>query len=359
MLILVSARLGVQGQPSDLYNMVEDESQVRPGENIDEKIKKNFFLKAEVTKTECYVGEPIMAVFRAYSRLDANSQVVKRPSLSGFSVIEMVDAYNNQPDIEKYNGKYFYVHLIRKVQLFPLQPGSFTLEPAEVESVIHLRSSSDNPGGLRKLRDIFRKNHRSSDPSLERQITFETPPVNIHVNPLPDKGQPEDFAGAVGNFSVIFQMEDATVMLKEPVAVKLIVSGTGNFPLITDPPVAWPPGVEASEPTVTEEVNKYAYPLSGLKIFKYTLEHQHPGTYTIPVIRFSFFDPSTKSYKMAETNPLNYTVSPGSGKKKKASEDIVVKSKETPLQYYYFGLIALVIIAIVVFQLVRNSKKGT
>ena len=39
----------------------------------------------------------------------------------------MVDAYNNHPEIERYNGQNYFVHLIRKVQLFPLQAGHLPL----------------------------------------------------------------------------------------------------------------------------------------------------------------------------------------------------------------------------------------
>lgn len=346
-----------QNAPLDLYDAVIDESEIKPWENIDDKIRKNFFLKADVTKTECYVGEPLMAIFKAYSRLDANSQVVKRPSLSGFSVIEMVDAYNNQPDIEKYNGKYFYVHLIRKVQLFPLQPGSFTLEPAEVESVIHLRKSDENQSTLRNLRNLFRRGRRENDPEMERQITFQTPPVNIHVNPLPVKGQPEDFAGAVGNFAVEMQMKDTAAIQRIPASVKLLISGTGNFPLVTDPEIKWPAGVEVSGPTVSEDVNKYAYPLSGKKVFQYTLEHRDTGSYTIPAIRFTYFDPSSKTYKIAETSPVNYTVSTGSVNTNPAT-NIIPRSIETPLHYYYFGVIVFVIIILIITQLVKRKKPG-
>src|SRR4051812_4023844 len=111
---------------------VEDQSEIHPGETIDEKLKKNFFLLAEVNKTTCYVGENLMATFKAYSRLNANSRVVKRPSLTGFSVLEMVDAYNNEPSVEKWKGKPYFAHLIRKVQLFPLQAGTYQLDPAEI-----------------------------------------------------------------------------------------------------------------------------------------------------------------------------------------------------------------------------------
>lgn len=296
-----------------------------------------------------------MATFKAYSRLDANSQVVKRPSLSGFSVIEMVDAYSNQPEIEKYNGKYFYVHLIRKVQLFPLQPGHFILEPAEVESTIHLRKSDEKLDGLRNLRELFRRG-RAKDPLLERQITFQTPPVGIHVNPLPDKDQPDDFSGAVGNFSLILQMTDTASRKSEPAIVKLLISGTGNFPLVTDPVIQWPAGIHVSEPIVTEDVNKYVYPLAGVKTFEYRLDHQDTGSYIIPPVKFSYFDPSLKIYRTVESIAVRYTISEGSGKASELARQIISKSKKTPLQFYYFALIALAIIALIVYYIIRSPK---
>src|SRR6185436_4607185 len=89
------------------------------------------------SKNSCYVGEPLEVVYKLYSRLNANSQVMKRPSLTGFSVMEMVDSYDGKAEINKLNGRSYFTNLVRKVQLFPLQEGTYTLDPAEIESVVH------------------------------------------------------------------------------------------------------------------------------------------------------------------------------------------------------------------------------
>lgn len=335
--------------------LVEDNSELAPGENADEKIKKNFFLRAEVSKNECYVGEPLMAVFKAYSRLDANSQVLRRPSLSGFSVVEMVDAYNNHPDVERYNGENYFVHLIRKVQLFPLQPGSFTIEPAEVESIIHLKRSSEP--GIGKIREFFRK--RGNDVSLDRQMVFQTPPVNIQVNALPLKDQPEDYAGAVGDFIVNMQMADSVFAARDPNIVKLVISGTGNFPLVTEPHVNWPPSAEISGPTVTEQVNKYVYPLSGVKTYQFTIEHRDTGTFAIPAVNFSYFDSKSKTYKTAQSKELRYKVSAASTAKKKEGQIVFRNEKQKPLHYYYFAGVALIIISLIIYFMLKPAKKAS
>ena len=338
-------------QDNNGNGLVEDNSELGTGENPDEKIRKNFFLRAEVTKNECYVGEPLMAIFKAYSRLDANSQVLRRPSLSGFSVVEMVDAYSNRPEVERYNGENYFVHLIRKVQLFPLQPGKFTIEPAEVESIIHLRRSTKP--GLR-IRDFFRK--KNSDASLERQMVFETPPLTIQVNPLPVKDQPDDYAGAVGDFIVHLQMSDTVFAAREPIIVKLTISGTGNFPLVTEPHVNWPSSAEISGPTVTEQVNKYAYPLSGVKTYQFTIEHRDTGTFTIQPVKFSYFDPKSKTYKIAESKEVRYAVSPASTAKKKDLQLVFSNEKQSPLHYYYFAGVALIIISLIIYFMLKPGK---
>lgn len=334
--------------------IVEDNSDLYPGENADEKIKKNFFLKAEVTKTECYVGEPLMAVFKAYSRLDANSQVLKRPSLSGFSVIEMVDAYNNHPEIERYNGQNYFVHLIRKVQLFPLQPGSFIIEPAEVESVIHLRNGTRSKS-LRNIRDLFRR--RENDVSFDRQMVFQTPPVNIQVNALPEKDQPENYAGAVGDFIVHLKMDDTSFSARDPNTVKLIISGIGNFPLVTEPHISWPSSAEISGPVVSEQINKYVYPLSGVKTYQFTIEHRDTGKFTIPTVHFSYFNPKSKTYKAAQSKELTYTVSSASVLKSREGQLVFKNEKQTPLHYYYFAGVAFIIISLIIYFMVRPSGK--
>jgi hypothetical protein len=354
--LLISVQVDAQDRSRrermELYDEVEDASEIRPGEDIDDKIRKNFFLRADVSKTDCFVGEPVMAVFKAYSRVDANSQVVKRPSLSGFSVVEMVDAYNNQPNVEKYNNAYYYTHLIRKVQLFPLQAGDFTLESAEVESLIQLRNA-DEPDSRLRLRNLFRR--QRADPSLQRQMLFKTPEVIVHVNPLPEQGQPGDFGGAVGKFRVELAMDDTTVSRHEASKIYLRIVGEGNFPLITDPQVQWPGNMQAAGPIVTEDVNKYEFPLSGTKTFEYTIDNRDTGSFLIPAVQFSYFDPEDRSYKTVASDTLRYTVSESDNTEKTIPLINVSQKSDTPLHYYYFGIVVVVIIVVILYVLLKRQ----
>src|SRR5207248_2484485 len=83
----------------------EREFYIRPGEDPIDKIKHNLFVKVEVSKTSCYVNEPIVATYKLYSRLRSESRVVKRPSYNGFSVYDMVDPDGSVTSREMLNGK--------------------------------------------------------------------------------------------------------------------------------------------------------------------------------------------------------------------------------------------------------------
>jgi hypothetical protein len=96
---------------------VDMDEVVKPGENVGDKIRRNFFIRVDVSKTECYLGEPIVATYKLYARLRSDSRVTRHPSLNGFSVYDMIDPSDDRVSVEKFNGKNFSVHIIRKTQL--------------------------------------------------------------------------------------------------------------------------------------------------------------------------------------------------------------------------------------------------
>src|SRR6185437_16969534 len=84
---------------------VNREEVLRPGENVNDKIRKNLFVKVQVDRNTCYVGEPIVAAYKLYSRVNEEPRLTKRPSLNGFSVYDMIDPGADAVSVEKLNGK--------------------------------------------------------------------------------------------------------------------------------------------------------------------------------------------------------------------------------------------------------------
>lgn len=337
----------------------EEESILYPGDNIRDKIEKNLFLRVETSKNTCFVGEPLMVVYKAYSRLNANSQVVKRPSLTGFSVMEMVDAYDGKPEIEKLNGRSYYTNLVRKVQLFPLQEGKYTLDPAEIESVIHF-IKTDEPAGKKGSGGLSNRSATPMFPSaVNHRTILRTEPHTITVKSLPTANQPDDFAGAVGQFIINVKVPATDIHKGDLVKIQVTISGRGNLSLITPPPIKWPRGVDTAEPFVKENINKYNFPLSGSKTFEYSFAAPDTGDYVIPAIHLSYFDPAEQKYKKAKNDSITLHVLPAV--KKEDAETDAVTRQGTGLQpkYYWFACVVLVIIGSIVYQVIslKNAKK--
>lgn len=341
----VRVNVGSADTPGDDSQEVEDASALMPGEDIDKKVRENFFLTASISKSSCYVGEPLMAVYKACSRLNARSQVSKRPSFTGFSVVEMVDGYDAEPSVEAVNGKNYYVHLVRKVQLFPLQAGKYVIDDAQVESVIQFVKDASN------VTTMF-------DPSgqhiLRHAVTISSKTLPVEVKPLPEDGQPADFNGAVGNYTVTASTDRHKVELGDQLKYKLTVQGKGNFPLITAPDIRFPEGVDKGEVAVTEQLNPYQFPLSGSKTFEYLIALKKPGLLTIPAISFSFFDPADKKYHTVLSNPVDVIVEEAG--KNAAPTAPLVQQPAVPRQYYWFALIGAGIVGWILIQLLRARK---
>ncbi len=325
---------------------VIDGSELMPGEDPAEKMRSNFFVRAEVSKPVCYTGEPIMATYKAYSRLNANSHVARRPAFTGFSVLEMVDSYEGTPTVEQFNGNWYYVHLVRKVQLFPLQSGNYELDPAEIEGTIHFIRYSNTPGGP------------SYEP-VNHPVSVSTQPIPVTVLPLPDSSQPEIFAGAVGQYSMTVKLGKKDAKAGELVQFQLVISGTGNIPLITAPTLKWPEGIEVSEPEVSESINKYSYPVTGSKSFTYSLVCNKAGDILLPPVSFAYFDPISKAYKTLHRDSIQLHVQPYGEAGSQIPHDRNPENIAISREVVIFSIIALIIISWILFQFRRLPSRYT
>ena len=61
-----------------------DDYILKKGENVNDKVQKNLFIKLDVSKASCYVGEPVIASYKLYTRLRSESVVTNAPSFNGF-----------------------------------------------------------------------------------------------------------------------------------------------------------------------------------------------------------------------------------------------------------------------------------
>ncbi|HEY0677002.1 MAG TPA: BatD family protein [Chitinophagaceae bacterium] len=327
-----------------------------PNENAIEKIRKNLFVRVEVSKKNCYVNEPVVATYKLYSRLRSESRVVKRPSYNGFSVYDMSEPNAGNPAIETVDGKQYNVHIIRKSQLFPLQAGEFVLEPVEVENTVHfIKAPTEEDNYLEEMNDPFAE-------TVQHTVVLGSNPVNINVKSLPNNNQPQGFDGAVGNFSVRASLKDPIVKAGEAGNLIVEVKGKGNIPMINAPTVNWPDKFEVFDPNTKEEVQPENAPLSGTKTFAFPFTAKDTGSLIIPPIKFSFFDPISQSYKTDSTRAISLRIMPGAKKVKGSSASKVrniIPNPPTARMWLWIagGAIGTLLLITIVFLRNRSAHK--
>ena len=339
---------------------------LRKGENPFDKIKKNMFVRAEVDKTSCYVGEPVVATFKLYTRLKSESNMTKNPSFNGFSVIDLQQPNDMSYHIEKFNGREYNVYTIRKAQLYPLLPGNLELGIAEIENNVHFIKAEyvDQQNNL--MNDMFRDFANTIIPAEgmeDHKVTLQNKPLTILVKPLPDANKPANFKGAVGIFEIETRVEKNNFSTDDDGKLAIIISGSGNLQMINAPEIAWPEGIEGFDSKVTDDLYKGTVPVSGRKIFEFPFTVSKPGSYIIPAITFSFFNNKEATYKTITTKQLSITVTKGSGKPRILNEVNKDKSNESNLAKFFsnrlrvVSVIAVLIIISLIIWLKRDTKK--
>ena len=336
-----------------------------PGEDPYQKIKANLIVKLFVDKRSCFVGEPIVATFKLFSRLQSKSDIVKNPGFYGFSVYDMINLDDKVKETERINGKEFDVHTIRKVQLYPLQPGEYIIDEMKIENKVAFSRSEVNKKTEQQISEgvLNEDDDNFGSGSEVFETSLVTEPVKIKVHALPQKHAPPDFNGAAGRFTIHATLEKKVLDKNEEGFLLVTIEGKGNFTQLIAPVIQWPKELEGFDPSVKDFLDKRLVPLSGARIFRYPFISSQPGRWKIPGTRVSFFNTSTNSYQTVSADSLfvtinskefkkPVTVKTGNSQKKTSIEDVNKKVSRIA-----FVLVSLLIVGSIVYWSFSGKRK--
>jgi hypothetical protein len=262
----------------------------------------DLFLRATVNKKQVYQNEPVIVTYKIYTRVNVTSfGYTKLPGTAGFWVEEFPQARQPETHSEILEGKRYTIATIRKMALFPMSPGTKTIDPLEIECEVRVQ---------RRSRDIF--DDFFSDP-FGRTVSkpVKSKPVNVKVLPLPEEGKPPDFSGIVGQFKIIGTVDKSGVKTNEAVSFKVKIEGKGNIRTLPEPKVVFPSDFESYPPKVTENIDRKGLAVSGSKTYEYVLVPRIPGIQKIKPVRLSTFNPETKKYTTLLTDEIIIDVAKG------------------------------------------------
>jgi tetratricopeptide (TPR) repeat protein len=201
--------------------------------------------------------------------------------------------------------------LVYQRALFPLMPGRFAIPPAQLVYSLPLSAS------------FFA---REETHELQTDST-----VIVAIDP-PASGRPADYGGAVGKLRVAAKIDTVGSRVGDPMTLTVRVSGTGNVKLFPRPTVGldWANIVKGDERV---QVDTTTRKIAGAKEFDWVLTPKVAGELDLPPIRYTYFNPETRRYETASTDPAHVRVAPGT----LASSDTVRTETLLPLRTRYRG----------------------
>ena len=260
----------------------------------------NLYLITEISKTNPYVNEPITVVYKLYFSYNigiTNSRELSKPKYNDFwsQNIEIKQPVAQEGIFKGQNYRYI---ILKKTVLYPQKSGDLVIEPLSMD--IDCQVPRGQPNFFGQVEVVNDSKRVSTGTKI------------INVRPLPEKGKPQGFSGAVGRFS--FDVMPSRTILKTGESLDLNISaiGNGNLKLFNLPKPELPSSLEMYDPQHTENVTTPLSGMNGSISDKYTIIPQEKGDFVIKPIQFSYFDLSSNSYKSILSKEIHLNVLQGS-----------------------------------------------
>ena len=238
-----------------------------------------------------FVGEQLDVLVAAWFprdlrlRLRAQPRITLPVPVGGWSYPE---ERSDEPVISKLvAGRWMDLYVVHGM-LFPLVPGRLVIPPASVEY------------GLPVSFSIF---------SREERYSLRTDSLALAVISPPREGRPDSAELVVGNgFTLLVTATPIEIHVGEPLTVTATVHGVGNASLWPAPDLRWPTGFRAYPAETNVALEPQDGLIAGTKTFSYLVVPDSTGVFTLPEVRYSYFDLTTHRYGVARTGPQPVTV---------------------------------------------------
>lgn len=263
---------------------------------------QDLFVTATATRTKVFEQEAFLLTYKIYTLVDVRLSNIKWPDFKGFHSQE-VELPQASWKLEHYNGRNYNTAVYRQFVLFPQQGGKLTIEPARFDAIVAKPVRVDDP---------FEAFFNGGSNYVEIKKAIATPQLTINVDPLPS-GKPAGFSGGVGDFNISSSINTQEVKTNDAITIKLVISGTGNLKLLSNPEIEFPKDFETFDPKVDNKTRLTKDGLTGSRVIEYLAIPRHAGKFKIPAATFSYFDVKSKSYKTLKTQEYEIDVQKGEG----------------------------------------------
>lgn len=322
--------------------------------------KSDLFILVSASKTHVHEQEPVMLTYKVYTTANLTQLNGAMPDLKGFHTQEVKLPQQKTFHKETLKGRTYNTVTWSQYVMYPQMTGKLAIPPITYHGIVMEENRNEDPieaflsgGGYREVK---------------RNIT--APGITIQVDPLPAK--PDNFSGGVGHFNISSQLVKADVRAGDPINMRVVLSGSGNLKLIKEPAVQIPKDFDKYDTKITDKTKLTELGVEGNMIYDYLFVARKEGTYTIPAIKFVYYDTKSNSYKTLTTQPFTVRVSKGDGSAdvssfgSSSSQDIrPIKSGNAnihPITDFFFGSVfywVIIILLLAFFGLLLYSFRKT
>jgi hypothetical protein len=265
---------------------------------------EDLYITTTANKTEVWQDEPVLVTTRIFTRVNLEGiSNVKQPELRNFVVEELpTQAGNIQWEMQNISGKTYRVGTFSQRVIYAQTSGRHTIEPTSIEFMIRQRQARQSNSIFGDFFDSYRtvkKNVRSK-------------PLTIQVKALPSP-RPANFSGIVGNVTLDVSASKTEAKVNDGITLKAVISGTGNHRLASNPEFEVPTDFDVFDPQVTNSITQTARGGRGTRTVETLIIPRHSGSFEIPAVSYSIFNPSTGRYQtlVGKAITINVERTPG------------------------------------------------
>lgn len=259
---------------------------------------RDIFIRAVPSSRTAYRNQQVTVQYRLFFRDGIQlrqSRLTDSWDAEGFWREELDVDTRPVPQVVVENGLRYNTIVLKRAALFPTRTGELSVDPLRIETEAMVPSSRDPFQSFFALRSRFTPVELSSEP------------IEIETRPLPD-GAPDSFNGAVGTLGMTTRLSRSEVEVGESIELTVRISGTGNIATLDAPPIELPASFERYDPRIETTIDRSGTSLNGAKTFSWVIIPRANGTYDLPPVEFSWFDPGREEYRIIRSDPFTITV---------------------------------------------------
>lgn len=239
------------------------------GEICAKQLRQPAFGVIERSKSKIYEGEPLVLNAKIYARFYPTHFEDYQPYMPDGALekhdlssgVKLVAEEVRIKNVDLYSFTY------DRSLVFPNQPGKLHVDPYK----LILRSGFDG-------------------------MPVVSSAAGVEVLPLPSN-KPSSFIGMVGKLEMEADVDKKEIKKGDVVKVSVHLTGTGNLHNIDYPKLQLPAGItQYGDPKSSDEITFTANGAEGKIDLVYTLKVNKDGSFNLPDLKASYFDPKTAKY---------------------------------------------------------------